>query len=89
MQYLIATTFEVVHYIALQTVHYKPLQEVHLSRYNQLCPSGQVVQRLADECLAGRFFPEAMLPSLTASEDDAARQHLLIPLCPKRKVCGR
>ena len=35
MQYLIATTFEVVHYIALQTVHYKPLQEVHLSRYNQ------------------------------------------------------
>ena len=36
MQYLIATTFEVVHYIALQTVHYKPLQEVHLSRYNQI-----------------------------------------------------
>ena len=36
MQYLIATTFEVVHYIALQAVHYKPLQEVHLSRYNQL-----------------------------------------------------
>ena len=35
MQYLIATTFEVVHYIALQAVHYKPLQEVHLSRYNQ------------------------------------------------------
>ena len=35
MQNLIATTFEVVHYIALQTVHYKPLQEVHLSRYNQ------------------------------------------------------
>ena len=34
MQYLIATTFEVVHYIALQAVHYKPLQEVHLSRYN-------------------------------------------------------
>ena len=30
----IATTFEVVHYIALQAVHYKPLQEVHLSRYN-------------------------------------------------------
>ena len=28
MQYLIATTFEVV--------HYKPLQEVHLSRYNQI-----------------------------------------------------
>ena len=36
MQNLIATTFEVVHYIALQAVHYKPLQEVHLSRYNQL-----------------------------------------------------
>ena len=36
-----------------------------------LCPSGQVVQRLADECLAGRFFPEALLPSLTASEDVA------------------
>lgn len=36
MQYLIATTFEVVHYIALQAVHYKPLQEVHLSRYNQV-----------------------------------------------------
>ena len=35
MQNLIATTFEVVHYIALQAVHYKPLQEVHLSRYNQ------------------------------------------------------
>lgn len=35
MQSLIATTFEVVHYIALQAVHYKPLQEVHLSRYNQ------------------------------------------------------
>lgn len=35
LQYLIATTFEVVHYIALQAVHYKPLQEVHLSRYNQ------------------------------------------------------
>ena len=35
MHYLIATTFEVVHYIALQAVHYKPLQEVHLSRYNQ------------------------------------------------------
>lgn len=34
MQNLIATTFEVVHYIALQAVHYKPLQEVHLSRYN-------------------------------------------------------
>ena len=34
MHYLIATTFEVVHYIALQAVHYKPLQEVHLSRYN-------------------------------------------------------
>ena len=34
MQSLIATTFEVVHYIALQAVHYKPLQEVHLSRYN-------------------------------------------------------
>ena len=34
MQYLIATTFEVVHYIVLQAVHYKPLQEVHLSRYN-------------------------------------------------------
>ena len=36
MQNLIATTFEVVHYIALQAVHYKPLQEVHLSRYNHL-----------------------------------------------------
>ena len=36
MHYLIATTFEVVHYIALQAVHYKPLQEVHLSRYNQI-----------------------------------------------------
>ena len=36
MQSLIATTFEVVHYIALQAVHYKPLQEVHLSRYNQI-----------------------------------------------------
>ena len=36
MQYLIATTFEVVHYIALQAVYYKPLQEVHLSRYNHL-----------------------------------------------------
>ena len=36
MQNLIATTFEVVHYIALQAVHYKPLQEVHLSRYNQI-----------------------------------------------------
>lgn len=36
MQNLIATTFEVVHYIALQAVHYKPLQEVHLSRYNQV-----------------------------------------------------
>ena len=36
MHYLIATTFEVVHYIALQAVHYKPLQEVHLSRYNHL-----------------------------------------------------
>ena len=36
MQYLIATTFEVVHYIVLQAVHYKPLQEVHLSRYNQI-----------------------------------------------------
>lgn len=36
MQYLIATTFEVVHYIALQAVHYKPLQEVHLSRYNHV-----------------------------------------------------
>ena len=35
MHNLIATTFEVVHYIALQAVHYKPLQEVHLSRYNQ------------------------------------------------------
>lgn len=34
MHNLIATTFEVVHYIALQAVHYKPLQEVHLSRYN-------------------------------------------------------
>ena len=36
MQNLIATTFEVVHYIALQAVHYKPLQEVHLSRYNHI-----------------------------------------------------
>ena len=36
MQSLIATTFEVVHYVALQAVHYKPLQEVHLSRYNQI-----------------------------------------------------
>lgn len=36
MQNLIATTFEVVHYIALQAVHYKPLQEVHLSRYNHV-----------------------------------------------------
>lgn len=36
MQNLIATTFEVVHYIALQAVHYKPLQEAHLSRYNHL-----------------------------------------------------
>ena len=41
MQNLIATTFEVVHYIALQAVHYKPLQEVHLSRYNQLRASPQ------------------------------------------------
>ena len=39
MQNLIATTFEVVHYIALQAVHYKPLQEVHLSRYNQIVAS--------------------------------------------------
>ena len=38
MQYLIATTFEVVHYITLQAVHYKPLQEVHLSRYNHIQP---------------------------------------------------
>ena len=36
MQNLIATTFEVVHYIALQAVHYKPLQEAHLSRYNHI-----------------------------------------------------
>ena len=36
LQSLIATTFEVVHYIALQAVHYKPLQEVHLSRYNHI-----------------------------------------------------
>ena len=34
-------------------------------------------------------FPEALLPLLTLSEDDADRQHLLIPLCPKRKVCGQ
>lgn len=40
MQNLIATTFEVVHYIALQAVHYKPLQEVHLSRYNQCAMDG-------------------------------------------------
>ena len=33
-------------------------------------------------------FPEALLPLLTLSEDDADRQHLLIPLCPNRKVCG-
>ena len=39
MHYLIATTFEVVHYIALQAVHYKPLQEVHLSRYNHIMHS--------------------------------------------------
>lgn len=30
MHYLIATTFEVVHYIALQAVHYKPLQERYI-----------------------------------------------------------
>ena len=40
MQNLIATTFEVVHYIALQAVHYKPLQEVHLSRYNHIAGGG-------------------------------------------------
>ena len=47
MQNLIANTFEVVHYIALQAVHYKPLQEVHLSRYNQ---QGQVgILRVTDK----------------------------------------
>ena len=35
MQYLIATTSEVVHLIALRAVHFIPLQEVHLSRYWQ------------------------------------------------------
>ena len=35
MQNLIATTSEVVHYIASQAVHYNPLQEVHSSRYWQ------------------------------------------------------
>ena len=34
-------------------------------------------------------FSGSLLPLLTLSEDDADRQHLLIPLCPKRKVCGR
>ena len=48
MQNLIATTFEVVHYIALQAVHYKPLQEVHLSRYNQTI--------LHDICKSDRFW---------------------------------
>ena len=43
MQNLIATTFEVVHYIALQAVHYKPLQEVHLSRYNHVTLRCEIV----------------------------------------------
>ena len=47
MQNLIATTFEVVHYIALQAVHYKPLQEVHLSRYNHSAPMQAGVLPLA------------------------------------------
>lgn len=45
MQNLIATTFEVVHYIALQAVHYKPLQEVHLSRYNHLIGPSRSTRR--------------------------------------------
>lgn len=30
-------------------------------------------------------FSGSLLPLLTLSEDDADRQHLLIPLCQKRK----
>ena len=51
MQNLIATTFEVVHYIALQAVHYKPLQEVHLSRYNQV--TGEEMQKYRDSLTEG------------------------------------
>ena len=56
MQNLIATTFEVVHYIALQAVHYKPLQEVHLSRYNHswLDIAEIELSALGNQCLSKR-----------------------------------
>ena len=69
MQNLIATTFEVVHYIALQAVHYKPLQEVHLSRYNQLRRQlhsfcvGLLSVRFAFTLRQATIFPEEALRS--------------------------
>ena len=72
MQNLIATTFEVVHYIALQAVHYKPLQEVHLSRYNQqrywFRPSSQ-----------GRASPEAYTTTEICIYSDAYTPLHLVP----------
>ena len=75
MQSLIATTFEVVHYIALQAVHYKPLQEVHLSRYNhstfkQLWVSETLYLPYVLACI--RFYKE----ELRNSKKGAAIPHL-------------
>ena len=66
MQYLIATTFEVVHYIALQAVHYKPLQEVHLSRYNHLL----LLKSAA--CTLRKRFPNFLPPEGAVGQSRAA-----------------
>ena len=67
-----------------------------------LCPSGQVFQRLADECLAGRLFSWAAAvcssiaapPTLSSIIDhatwtDSAQRRLLIPACHIRVIEGR
>lgn len=93
MQNLIATTFEVVHYIALQAVHYKPLQEVHLSRYNHIPLGVPPILRLFGWMIGlAIVIPLCFLPDLfcklryTAGRREALREHYGKMKHPGRKL---